>query len=499
MFNTYGVKPIHQLIHAARKKEPSVPMAVDPPSAEDLEIPHYMDYMNDPRTISTKVLKMYKDKPRRVKWRWRKSEDDEDDDEAQGKGKGKAVAGSSEGEGGTVAEGKKKASRLEPMVSGVVKRRYSLPRTEPDMTPRQPSKYWPPKDSYSRPPRKMKPRNEFAAFDPVITDDQRRRSARFSLKYDPQLELSLDFEPRLGVIQEGKPLRVPREQPGGAPESSTATARYNPQDPLATWYFPRKRPQYWEMLDDVVKMFDDLHLQNVTLKHFQRPVDYVTVLLCLSNVVFAEMFETVQAKVSDGTYRIEYTVTGRTGVNLYVSAYSREHIYIAKSFLNKVQMQVIAAKRIAHKVVMPYMELVEPVERILVGDRLKTWGRVPDGTFSTYTDMESPTIIHEVAIAESKRELYWRCKRYVSDVPSVNLVVAIKVDSSECEWADLLVLARDPADNAICRVFNWVRFWGDGATSGDLLYYPSDFLEVEDRWKIPLSYTRPLDIYAEPR
>jgi hypothetical protein len=108
--------------------------------------------------------------------------------------------------------------------------------------------------------------------------------------------------------------------------------------------------------------------------------------------------------------------------------------------------------------------------------------------------------VHEIGIAESRAELYRRAKRYLQEVRSVNLVVAIKVENTECEWADLLVLARDPGNDRICKIFNWVRFWGEGAVNrGDLRYYPSDFLEVEDRWKIPKIHMRPLDILDGPR
>ncbi|KAB5559832.1 hypothetical protein GE09DRAFT_1114663, partial [Coniochaeta sp. 2T2.1] len=278
------------------------------------------------------------------------------------------------------------------------------------------------------------------------------------------------------------------------------TPDLDPNDPLLTWYFPRRSPDYWEMLDDVAKMFEDLQLQEVTLKHFQRPIDYVTVLLCLSNVVFAEMFQTLQEKVTDGSYRIEFATNGRTGVNLYLSAYSREHTYIAKSLLHKVNVQLDLAKKHSPRSTIQYIHLIECVERTLVHDKRKSWGRVPDGTYSTWTDIESPAVVHEVGIAESRAELYRRCKRYLVDVSSVNLVVAVKVDSTECEWAELLVLARDPSDGQICKVFNWVRFWGEGAVNGgELRYYPSDFLEVEDRWKIPRAHMRPLNILDGPR
>jgi hypothetical protein len=305
---------------------------------------------------------------------------------------------------------------------------------------------------------------------------------------------ALNLEP----VPENRQLRIPRTR--SKAEGEPQRPDYDPNDPLITWYFPRRSPDYWEMLDDVAKMFEDLHLQEVTLKHFQRPIDYVTVLLCLSNVVFAEMFQTLQEKVSDGQYRIEFAAHGRTGVNLYLSAYSREHTYIAKSLLHKVGVQLDVAKRHSPRSTIQYVNLVECVERVLVHDRRKSWGRVPDGAYSTWTDIESPAVVHEVGIAESRAELYRRCKRYLEDVGSVNLVVAVKVDSSECEWAELLVLARDPSDGRICKVYNWVRFWGEGAVNGgELRYYPSDFLEVEDRWKIPRAHMRPLTVLDGPR
>jgi hypothetical protein len=320
----------------------------------------------------------------------------------------------------------------------------------------------------------------------------------------PQQHAGKEYQPKgatvfLEPILENKTLRIPRQHKKHS-RTSSDKAGNDPSDPLISWYFPRRSPDYWEMLDDVSNMFSGLQMQQVTLKHFQRPIDYVTVFLCLCNVVFTEMFSTLQEKASSSLYRIEFVVSGRTGVNLYLSAYSREHTYIVKSLLHKVNIQLDLAKRHSPRSTIQYVHLIESQERYLVHDRRKSWGRIPDGAFTTWTDMDSPTVVHEVGIAESRAELYRKCKRYIADIPSVNLVVAIKLDSTECEWAELLLLARDPGNNKVCKIYDWIRFWGEGAANrGDLRYYPSDFLEVEDRWKIPKAHMRPLDAMDGPR
>lgn len=330
-----------------------------------------------------------------------------------------------------------------------------------------------------------------------------KKSKQKAIPADVQQQQGKEYQQKgaavsLEPILENKTLRIPRQNKHRGTNSDKTG--YDPDDPLISWYFPRRSPDYWEMLDDVSKMFSDLQMQQVTLKHFQRPIDYVTVLLCLSNVVFAEMFSTLQEKVTESQYRIEFVVNGRTGVNLYLSAYSREHIYMAKSLMHKVNVQLDLAKKHSPRSTIQYIHLIECVERYLVHDRRKSWGRIGDGHYTTWTDMDSPTVVHEIGIAESRPELYRRCKRYIQDVPSVNLVVAVKIDSTECEWAELLVLARNPHDNKMCKIFNWVRFWGEGAVNrGELRYYPSDFLEVEDRWKIPKAHMRPLDAIDGPR
>jgi hypothetical protein len=345
----------------------------------------------------------------------------------------------------------------------------------------------------------IRPPMPAAVLPDPIKPKEIKRLARLEIKdadddYRPK-GATIDLEP----IPENKTLRLPRASRQSRPNMEDM-ADHDPNNPLVTWYFPRRSPDYWELLDDVSKMFSDLHIQDVTLKHFQRPIDYVTVLLCLSNVVFAEMYETLQEKVTDTQYRIEFAVNGRTGVNLYLSAYSREHIYIAKSLLHKVNFYLDLARKDCPRSISGYVHIIESHERMLVTDKRKSWGRVPDGQFRTFTDIDSPTVVHEIGIAESRAELYRRAKRYLQEVRSVNLVVAIKVENTECEWADLLVLARDPGNDRICKIFNWVRFWGEGAVNrGDLRYYPSDFLEVEDRWKIPKIHMRPLDILDGPR
>jgi hypothetical protein len=178
-----------------------------------------------------------------------------------------------------------------------------------------------------------------------------------------QQQAGKDYQPRgatvfLEPILENKALRIPRQHRKPSRNSSDK-ATYDPSDPLVSWYFPRRSPNYWEMLDDVSNVFSDLQMQQVTLKHFQRPVDHVTVLLCLSNVVFAEMFATLQEKAASSQYRIEFVVSGRTGVNLYLSAYSREHTYIVKSLLHKVNIQMDLAKKYSPRSTIQYVNLIE--------------------------------------------------------------------------------------------------------------------------------------------
>ncbi|KAH8907543.1 hypothetical protein BR93DRAFT_552367 [Coniochaeta sp. PMI_546] len=495
LFKASSTQPFHKLIHSGRKKDWNAPVPTDPPGPEDADVPWQEKFSVDARVLLPGVLRIFEDKPKPARNKNRRivaggstsgagtDEDGSSDNgrlESKGKRTGKTLARGSDGDGSTTSRSATGRDATEPTRRSNRKRRKVKAKREsnPAEIQRLPPALTP--NGQSRQPGKNE--SKVAHFEAKQEDND----------YHPR-GASLDLEP----IPEDKPLRFPRSRRGGV---AAETSDYDPCDPLLTWYFPRKSPDYWEMLDDVAKMFEDLQLQEVTLKHFQRPIDYVTVLLCLSNVVFAEMFQTLQEKVTDGQYRIEFVASGRTGFKLYLSAYSREHTYIAKSLMHKVNAQLDVARKHSPRSTIQYIHLIECVERVLVHDKRKSWGRIPDGVYSTWTDIDSPAVIHEVGIGESRAELYRRSKRYLQDIASVNLVVAVKVDSTECEWAELLVLARDPADDRICKVFNWVRFWGEGAVNGgDLRYYPSDFLEIEDRWKIPLVHMRPLDILDGPR
>ncbi|OIW30604.1 hypothetical protein CONLIGDRAFT_700143 [Coniochaeta ligniaria NRRL 30616] len=499
---THRPRAFHQLIHSGRKKHWKAPIPTDPPGPEDLDLPYQHKFLIDANVLLPSVREIFVDKPEEKKpppplRRYSVAPDNDsadigpDDKSGEGgaklsaKDKGKGVDRSTQGGGGSPKSGR--ATELDALEStgaeeGDAKGKKKRKKKRAPTVKLPPAFTVPPPGDESHKPKKKK--LNLAEFEDKEEDDNYRpRGATISL------------EP----IVENQPLRFPRNVPR-ADIDPKEEEKFDPDDPLFTWYFPRKSPDYWEMLDDVAKMFEDLQIQDMTLKHFQRPIDYVTVLLCLSNVVFAEMFETLQEKVTDGQYRIEFVTNGRTGVNLYLSAYSREHTYIAKSWMHKVNMQVDIAKQESPRSVLQYISLIECVERGLVHDKFKSWGRIPDAQFNTWTDIDSPTVIHEVGIAESRQELYRRCKRYLVDIPNVNVVIAIKVDSSECDWAELLLLARDPGDDQICLLHNWVRIWGHGAVNtGSLMYYPSDFLEIEDRWKIPVIHMRPLRILDGPR
>lgn len=494
IFKAYSARPFHQLIHSGRKKDWKSPVPTDPPGIEDIDAPYVEKFRVDSSFLLPSVLKIFEDEQEPTQSKGRgivadtgglNAGDAYDDRKGNSKPrrKGKSVSRSSDEEGSTITMPTMEGDTSESSNPdrGKHHRLKANAKRAMDLTG---TKDLPPALASSGPNRRPK--------------KTKVKVAQFEVKQEDN-----DYRPRgaaldLESIPENRALRTPRTR--SKPDAEPEKPDHDVNDPLITWYFPRRSPDYWEMLDDVAKMFEDLHLQEVTLKHFQRPIDYVTVLLCLSNIVFAEMFQTLQEKVTDGQYRIEFVTNGRTGVNLYLSAYSREHTYIAKSLMHKVNVQLDLAKKHSPRSTIQYIHLIECVERALVHDKRKSWGRVPDGRYSTWTDIESPAVIHEVGIAESRAELYRRCKRYLQDVASVNLVVAIKVDSTECEWAELLVLARDPGDNRICKVCNWVRFWGEGAVNGgELRYYPSDFLEVEDRWKIPRAHMRPLDILDGPR
>jgi len=475
-------RPFHQLIHSGRKRDWKSPVSSDPPGIEDIEVPFVEKFRVDSSVLLPSVLKIFEDDPEPKLTKGKgivpgTGSDDNGRSRSKARRKSRAVSRSFGQEGSLTTR------RATEGDAGQASNRGRAQKAGAE-TVIADTRDLPPALASNGPNRKPKnPKAKIAQFEVKQEDND----------YHPR-GASVDLEP----IPENRPLRIPQTKLRANAEPQRPD--HDPNDPLLTWYFPRRSPDYWEMLDDVAKMFEDLHLQEVTLKHFQRPIDYVTVLLCLSNVVFAEMFQTLQEKVTDGTYRIEFAANGRTGVNLYLSAYSREHIYIAKSLAHKVNAQLDLAKKHSPRSTIQYIHLIECVERVLVHDRRKSWGRVPDGAYSTYTDIDSPAVVHEVGVAESRAELYRRCRRYLQDVPSVNLAVAVKVDSSECEWAELLVLARDASDDSICKVFNWVRFWGEGAVnSGELRYYPSDFLEVEDRWKIPRAHMRPLDILDGPR
>ncbi|RKU41975.1 hypothetical protein DL546_001148 [Coniochaeta pulveracea] len=460
-------RPYHQVIHSGRIKAWRTPVPTDPLGPEDIETPYVHKYKIDARRLMPAVLSIFQDKPETSK--------------QEEQGALRTITESPE----YSARSKHRAKSKDKMVAS------GHPSNDSTKLKRDKR----PSESNGRPVVAMQGSDSGMRFPAhptqLPTPQQQQQTGK---EYQPK-GATIFLEP----ILENKTLRIPRKHRTHS-RSGSDKAGYDPSDPLVSWYFPRRSPNYWEMLDDVSNVFSDLQLQQVTLKHFQRPVDYVTVLLCLSNVVFAEMFSTLQEKAASSQYRIEFIVSGRTGVNLYLSAYSREHTYIVKSLLHKVNLQMDLARKHSPRSTIQYVQLVECQERYLVHDRRKSWGRIPDGTFATWTDMDSPTVIHEVGIAESRAELYRKCKRYITDIPSVNLVVAIKLDSTECEWAELLLLARDPGNDKICKIYDWVRFWGEGAVNrGDLRYYPSDFLEVEDRWKIPKAHMRPLDAMDGPR
>ena len=495
MFGAHSTRPFHQLLHSGRKKHWTSPVPTDPPGPEDFDFPYVEKFRIDANVLLPSVRKIFEDgsEPSQSKGKGivadssRHAGIDRADSNIPTKSRRKSRASSSNlrdsSEFGSSGRSTSfsELGAIEPTRNDSRVQQTSGAHVKWESNP---TKNFPPAlalNGQDHEPKKS--RIKVAKFE-VKQEDNQYRPRGAAVNLDP--------------IPENRPLRMPRTRSKG--DVGPEKLDYDPHDPLVAWYFPRRSPDYWEMLDDVAKMFEDLQLHEVTLKHFQRPIDYVTVLLCLSNVVFTEMFQTLQEKVTDTQYRIEFAANGRTGVNLYLSAYSREHTYIAKSLMHKVNVQLDLAKKHSPRSTIQYVHLIECVERALVHDARKSWGRVPDGQYATWTDAESPSVVHEVGIAESRAELYRRCRRYVQDVASVNLVVAVKVDSTECEWAELLVLARDPSDDGVCKVFNWVRFWGEGAVSGgELWYYPSDFLEVEDRWKIPRAHMRPLDIIDGPR
>lgn len=496
-----------QAVHSRRKKDMSAPVPVDPPGREEKEIPFVQRYRIDPAVVLPRISKIFKRRKRKVR-----QEDGED------------------GAGGS---GKKSPRPWPPPGRPSEEPDYRGPRAVPDGY-RPP--YPPPRARYKwrpRPPTKeefetkkeTRKRRQMeakvnAAGDRAtrhLPEDLRestfvrkprqikKKVARVRASHDEEFQYrrrgaTVNLKPRLETIHEGQSLNLIKRRDRRARAIDPQHPHHDPSDPLVAWYLPRKSPDYWGMMDDVTKMFEDLQIQEVSLKHFQRPIDYCTVLLSLSNVVFAEMYQTLREKVSDATYRIEWAVSGRTGVKLYLSAYSREHIFIAKSLMHKVTLQLDYAKKDSPAVVRDFVRIIEPMERGLVANKLKTWGRVPDGQFRTFTDMESPTVVHEIGISESRRELYGRLKRYMEEVLSVNLGVALKLESSMCDWCELMVVARSPGSKRIVKVHNWVRIWGDGAvTSGDLCYYVSDFLEAEDRGKIPWNHMRPMSRTDGPR
>lgn len=494
--NPPRARPYHQVVHSGRIKAWTTPVVLDPPGHEDQVVPYVEKFKIDANALLPAILPIFEDDPplqassQGSEAGQPRSSDNHTESAKSGKSKrimdGQAprlgVATRFALDGSSGLRRNSGSAYLEPEPSKA-KEKGGRKRSEVESRPSGARRTYD-SDKHNRKQKKNTKQTVVLPVIPQLDNNYQAKGATLSL------------EP----IPENKTLRLPR--PRRVPSNDQGADKYgvDTDDPLLAWYFPRRSPDYWEMLDDVSKMFADLQTQEVSLKHFQRPIDYVTVLLCLSNVVFAEMFETLREKVTDTQYRIEFMLNGRTGVNLYLSAYSREHTYIAKSLMHKVNVQLDLARRHSPRSTIQYIHLIECVERLLVHDKRKSWGRIADGHYCTWTDMENPTVIHEVGIAESRAELYRRCKRYISDVPSINLVVAVKVDSSECEWADLLVLARDPSDNRVCKVFNWVRFWGEGAVNaGELRYYPSDFLEVEDRWKIPKAHMRPLDVLDGPR
>lgn len=509
--------PPHQAIHLGRKKDWSSSVPVDPPGREEKEIPFVQRHRVDPTAFLPRISKIFKRRKRKIR-----DEEDSKDSVAGG--------GGTKSRRGTITGNRPWPPPGRPSDDPNYRGPRALPEGKGPAYPPEPGPYkWRPrpltledfetkKETRKRRQAEAKARAARARAKRHLPTDLRkttyirrprqirrevaqvRAASEEEFKYRRR-GATVDLKPRLQTIHEGKSLNIIRRR---GDRRSRATDRRDaepdPNDPLVSWYFPRKSPDYWAMMDDVAKMFEDLHMQEVSLKHFQRPIDYCTVLLSLSNVVFAEIYQTLKEKVTDGTYRIEWGVSGRTGVKLYLSAYSREHMFIAKSLLHKVSLQVDYAKKESPMVIRDYVRIIEPHERGLVHDKLKTWGRVPDGQFRTYTDIDSPTVVHEIGISETRRELYNRCKRYLEEVPSINLALAIKLDSTECEWAELLLLARRPHKDRIITVHNWVRFWGHGAvTGGELCYYASDFLEIEDRSKIPWRHMRPLTFLDEPR